>query len=55
VLVTSLRCNETFDVAEQFPPRRIDFARPVRAEDIAQRLRDNAEERDEQFAWRTSA
>ena len=53
--VTSLRCNETFDVTEQVLPRRIDFARPVRSDDFAQRLGDNAEERDEQFAWRTSA
>src|SRR6185437_5055434 len=51
VLVSSLRCNETFDVTEQLPPRRIDVVRPVRADDFAQRLRNDAEERDEQFAW----
>jgi len=51
-LAGSLRCNETFDITEQFPPRRIDFVRPVRSDDVAQRLRDDAEERDEQFARR---
>jgi hypothetical protein len=55
VLVVSLRCNETFDVTEQFPPRRIDFVRPVRSDDFAQRLRDDAEEGDEQFALRAGA
>jgi hypothetical protein len=44
---SSLRCNETFDVTEQLPPRRIDFVRPVRTDDFAQRLRDDAEEGDD--------
>ena len=52
MLVSSLRCNETFDVTEQLPPRRIDVVRPVRSDDFAQRLRNDAEERDEQFARR---
>lgn len=51
-ILALLRCNEALDLAEQLLPCRIDFGRPVVCQNFPQRLRDDAEERDEQGARR---
>ena len=42
-----MRCNETFDVSDQCPPRCVDVVRPVVCNDFTQRLRDDPERYEE--------
>jgi hypothetical protein len=44
--------HDALDLIEQFLPRNIDLGRPRRAENLAQRIGDHAEERNEQLARR---